>query len=424
MVGRVSAEAIGAVGVGSSIFMFVGLAGIGMLLGLDHVVSYAYGAGDLEECHRSLLHGVYVSFLLGVPLTAVCWLSVTSLPWWGIHEDVLSLAAPYIKVVSWSILPLLLYATFRRYLQAMGSVKPIMVALVTANVVNLLVDWVLVFGRFGVPALGPTGAAYATFGSQLYMALGLIAYVVFKESRRSTGLFVAPRRIEAARIRKLLVLGGPASIQLILEVGVFATATLLAARLSAASLAAHQIVLKVASFSFMIPLGISAAGAVPVGQALGRNHALAAAHSGWTALLLGAGFMVCAGASFLLFPYQILRAFTTDHTVIAVGITLLAVAAVFQLFDGIQVVTTGTLRGAGDTRTPMILNFAGHWVLGLPIGYLLCFSVGWGVRGLWIGLCAGLMAVGSGLLYAWFRLARRFSAEPRSEALFVHAVEP
>jgi MATE family multidrug resistance protein len=202
---------------------------------------------------------------------------------------------------------------------------------------------------------------------------------------------------------RLISLGLPAAMQLTLEVGVFAAATALAGRLPPAALAAHQIAVNIAAFTFMVPLGVGSAGAVRVGQAIGRLDAAGAARSGWTALALGSGFMACSAAVFLLLPGALIGAFTSDRRVLAVGVSLLMVAAIFQLFDGIQAVATGALRGLGDTRTPMFWNLIGHWFVGLPLGYILCFTMRVGVIGLWWGLSSGLIICGVSLLLAWSR---------------------
>jgi len=211
---------------------------------------------------------------------------------------------------------------------------------------------------------------------------------------------------EARRLAELTRLGLPAALQVTLEVGVFAAATALAGRLDANSLAAHQIALTAASVTFMVPLGVSSAGAVRVGQAIGRRDPEAAAWAGWTALLVGTSFMAFAALSFVLLGAPIVKSFTTDATVIAMGARLLLVAAAFQLFDGLQVVSTGILRGLGDTRTPMLCNLVGHWCLGLPLAWALCFPAGWGVFGLWVGLSAGLIGVGAVLVWVWSRRVR------------------
>lgn len=235
------------------------------------------------------------------------------------------------------------------------------------------------------------------------MMLVLLAAIVRHERRERAGLWQTCLKPEMARIRRLFGLGFPAAMQITMEVGVFAAATTLAGKLTPVALAAHQIAMHVASLTFMVPLGMASAGAVRVGQALGRHDPEAAGRSGWTALVLGAGFMSLAGLGLWLMPRVILRVFTVNASVISLGVPLLLLAAVVQLFDGLQVVATGILRGTGDTRTPMVCNLIGHWVIGLPVGYLLCFFLGWGVFGLWIGLSVGLILAGLVLLWFWSR---------------------
>lgn len=403
MVGRLSPEAIGAVGLGSSIFMAAGVFAMGMLLGLDTLVSHAFGAGRLDECHRWLLHGVVLAVLLSVPVTGGLFLLIAGLDRWGMHPAVLALARPYLEVVSWSVLPLLLYFAFRRYLQGMGVVRPVMVALVGANIVNVIVNWMLIFGHLGAPALGVAGAAWATVLSRVVMAFYLLAVILVRERGVRPGLFHTSLRIEVPWMRRLVALGAPAATQLTLEVGVFAAASALAGRLAPASLAAHQIALNLAGFTFMVPLGIASAGAVRVGHAIGRRDGPAAARAGWTAILFGALFMSAAAAAFLTMPRMLIGAFTWDVSVLQIGVALLAVAAVFQLFDGLQGVGTGVLRGLGDTRTPMLWNLVAHWVIGLPIAYVLAFRLQLGVIGLWWGLSSGLIICGVALVVVWHR---------------------
>jgi multidrug resistance protein, MATE family len=295
----------------------------------------------------------------------------------------------------------LLYSSFRRYLQGMGVVRPVMIALLTANVVNAFANWLLIFGNAGAPAMGVSGAGWATVLSRVTMAAFLLGVIVYRAHGRRPGLFETSLRVELSWMRTLLGLGFPAAMQVTLEVGVFAAATALAGRLAPVALAAHQIAINLAAFTFMVPLGIASAGAVRVGHAIGRRDLEGAARSGWTALLFGAGFMSCAAVVFVFFPHVLIGAFTMDRGVLDVGVSLLAVAAVFQLFDGLQGVATGVLRGLGDTRSPMFWNLVGHWVIGLPLGYTLCFSFGLGVIGLWWGLSTGLIICGIALLAVW-----------------------
>lgn len=409
MVGRLSPEAIGAVGIGSSLFMAVGIFAMGLLLGLDTFVSQAFGAGRLDECHRWLHHGVVTSLVLTVPTMLLLWAISAGLDGWGLDAGVLALTKPYLDAVTWSVPPLLLYASFRRYLQGMGVVRPVMAALVGANLINILVNWVLIFGKFGAPALGVTGAAWATVFSRVVMAGYLGTVIIFRERASRPGLFETSLLIDVSWLRRLFMLGVPAAMQVTLEVGVFAAATALAGRLVPAQLAAHQIAINMAALTFMVPLGVASAGAVRVGHAVGRGDPDGAVRAGWTALLFGTAFMTCAAAIFLVTPRMLIGAFTTDAGVLAIGVKLLFVAAVFQLFDGLQGVATGVLRGLGDTRTPMLWNLAGHWLIGLPLGYALCFALGLGVLGLWWGLSTGLIICGIALLTAWVRRVRHLT---------------
>jgi len=422
MVGRIGPEAIGAVGIGSSLFMGVCIFAMGLLLGLDTLVSHAFGAGRIHECHRWLGYAVVLSLLLSVPVTIVVLALSSALSHWGLDPLVLALTQPYLDILAWSIPPLLLYASFRRYLQGMGVVRPVMVALVLANVLNALVNWILIFGHFGAPAMGVRGSAWATVGARVVMAGVLLGVIVFRERRlvRDAALKFRDRRdanvrdesahesrLDLAPMRRLLALGLPAASQVTLEVGVFAAATALAGRFAPSALAAHQIGINLISLTFMVPLGVASAGAVRVGHAVGRHDPEAAKRSGWTAILFGVLFMSCSAAAFLFIPRLLIGAFTDDPVVLTIGVSLLFVGAVFQLFDGVQAVSTGVLRGLGDTHTAMLWNLAGHWFIGLPLGYTLAFAFGRGVIGLWWGLSTGLIICGVALITVW---ARRIQA--------------
>lgn len=403
ILGRLGAEAIGAASVGSTLFFTVAVFGMGMLLGLDTLVSQAFGAGRLDDCRRSLVQGLYLGLVLTPVLTALVLAAGPWLELMGVQPSVARLAVPYIRATAWSVAPLLVYAACRRYLQSTGRVGAVVFALVSANVINALANWVLVFGHLGFGAWGVAGSGWATTLSRVYMAL-VVAVAAARPDRGRTappGTWRLAAQLDPARIRRLLRLGFPAALHTTLEVGVFAMATTLAGRLDPSALAAHQIVLSVASVTFMIPLGLSSAAAVRVGQALGRADARGAAHAGWTAIALGAGFMCGSGLTFLAVPTAIISGFTADPAVMAVGLGLLQVAAAFQLFDGLQGVTTGALRGAGDTHTPMVVNLFAHWALGLPCGYLLAFPGGLGALGLWMGLSLGLIVAGIVLVRTW-----------------------
>jgi multidrug resistance protein, MATE family len=405
MVGRLpaSAVAIGATGLGQSLYHSVAIFGGGLLLGLDTFVAQAYGRKDLHDARISLVNGLF----LALALTPILMLAVSFWPplmqHFGISAELVEPMRPFLHALNWGTLPLLAYFALRRYLQAENVVLPIMFALISANVVNAIGDWALIYGHLGLPAMGITGSGWATCVARIYMA-GVLAVTLLRvESKRSLPKWTGAVRIDLRRVTALLKLGAPAATQILLEIGAFAAATALVARLGPVPLSGHEIALNCAALTFMVPLGISSAAAVRVGQQLGRRDPAGARRAGWSAIVLGAGFMTCSGLVFVSIPTWIARLFSPDPVVIRTGARLLLVAAAFQLFDGLQTVATGALRGAGDTKTPMLANFVAYWLIGLPVGYLLCFKSGWGAVGVWIGLCAGLMMIGSGLLLAWHK---------------------
>ncbi len=410
MVAPLGPAAISAVGLGTSIHMAFAIFGMGLLLGLDTLVSQAHGAGDHRDCHRWLVHGLAMGAVVSVPVVGVCLALLAAVPQMGFHPHVTPLLRGYFGIVLWSTLPLLIYAALRRYLQGMHVVAPIAVALVTANLVNAAANWTLIYGKLGMPALGVPGAAWATLISRIYMLGVLWLAIRWVDRARDTGLTDVSRRLSPERLARLWRLGFPAASQVSIEVGVFALATVLAGRLDPVSSASHQIALNIAGASFMVPLGVASAGAVRVGNRVGAGDPAGAARAGWAAVVLGASFMCLTALLFLLAPRAIIGLFSPGPEVVALGGSLLLVAAVFQLFDGLQAVATGALRGLGDTRVAMVMNLAGHWLLGLPIAYVLCFTLGMGVRGLWMGLSTGLIFCGIVLTWYWHRRITHYAA--------------
>jgi len=404
MVGRIvpnTATAIGAVSIGSIAFGTVAWVGGGMMLGLDTMISQDFGAGRRQDCHRSLLAGLHLMVPLSLALMSVVWLCVPVFRLFGYRPALLAELSRFTMALNWSLPPLLVYFAVRRYLQAVNRPRPVMFALVSANIVNFVFNWIFIYGHFGAPAMGTAGSAWSTVLARVYMAGVLVAASLYKDLPWKVSL-----RPDLPRIGRLIRLGYPAAGQILFEVGVFAMATALIGKVSDVAVAAHQIALNTVSTTFMVPLGISSAAAVRVGQALGRGDPRGAARSGWTAIALGAAFMACCGVALIAIPRAIGRVYTPDAAVVEAAVSLMAAGAAFQLFDGIQGCATGALRGAGDTRTPMLCHLAGYWAVGLPVGYTLCFQYGWGAVGMWIGLCVALILIGSVLLWVWSRKVR------------------
>jgi len=406
MVGRLpySAVAIGAVSLGTTIFYTIGIFGSSIMLGLDTMVSHSYGAGRLQECHRSFFNALYLALMLAPALMALIWAGLPCLNHFGIDPQLLKQTLPFIRALNWSTLPLILYFACRRYLQSIAVVGPVVFAGISANLVNVAGNWALVYGHLRLPALGVSGSGWSTFVSRVYMVTVLAIAAVYYDRKRASGLWSASRRLDLSRIRELLRLGLPAAAQFLLEISAFTVVTVLIARLGALPLAGHQIALNVASLTFIVTLGIASAAAVRVGHAVGANNWHGAARAGWMALLFAAAFMSCATLVLFAFPYAIARVYSPQPAVIRMGATLLRIAAVFQLFDGLQSVATGALRGAGKTRAPMLIHLLGYWMVGLPLGTLFGFGFGLGAVGFWAGLCIALILIGSSLLAVWRHL--------------------
>ncbi|MCU1222290.1 MAG: efflux family protein [Edaphobacter sp.] len=413
MVGHMAnpALAISAAALGQVLYNTLAFGIAGILLGLDTYISQSHGAGRFDEANRWLFHGLILAAILAVVLMSIIGLAPLIMMRLPIDRQILIGAIAFLRALNWGTPMLFLYFTLRRYLQAFNHVRPIAFALVTANLINVFGNWLLIYGHswgpVQIPALGVTGSGLATSASRAYLALFLIAAIWRVEHQHNYGLRSMLRHIETSRLRRLTILGAPAGGQIFVEIAIFGMVTFLIGTMGPLPLSGHEIALNCASFTFMVPFAISAAAAVRVGQAIGRNAPAEAASAGWTAILLGAACMATFSAILFLFAHPIARAFTPDRTVIAATIPLLFVAAAFQFFDGLQITATGALRGAGNTHAGLIVQIIGYWIIGLPIGYLFAFRLHQGALGLWLGLCAGLIVAGVALTLTWHRTTQK-----------------
>lgn len=403
MVGHLGPVAIGAVALGNALYYAPSLFGLGLLLGLDTLVSQAHGRKDFDACHRALAQGVYIALATAPPLMLLVYGLAAAPASFGVAAPLVAPAAAYLRMLLWGTLPLLLYAGSRRYLQAAGQVRVITLTFVVANLVNWGGNWMFIYGHLGAPAMGVRGSALSTVFSRVLMAAMLFFFAWRHERRRGHPLFAHWAGPVWNDIMHLLRLGLPIATQIMVEVGAFGFAAVLAGRISADALAAHQIALNYAAMVYMVPLGISSAAAVAVGHAIGSGDPRRARRDGALALAMGVAFMACAAATFLSMPRLLIALYTTDAKVVSLGVPLLALAAAFAVFDASQVIPTGALRGMGLTRIPMLANLAGYWLLGLPLGAVLAFHFGMGVFGIWIGLTFSLVVIAIAVLIYWLR---------------------
>jgi len=402
MVGRVSAAALAAVALGNMYFFAISIFGMGVLFALDPIIAQALGARDELAVRRGLQRGLVLSVVLAVPITLVLLTVRPVLELVNQPADVIPNAAGYVYRNALSVWPFYVFVVLRQTLQAHHRVMPIVITIVVANVVNVALNYSWIYGNFGFPAMGVIGSAWATTVSRWLMAVLLIAlgwstlkrYVVER----------APNLLDVKPLWRMLRLGLPIGAQMMLEGGAFNIMALLMGWLGVVQVAAHQIALNLASLTFMVPLGVSSAAAVIVGHAVGRSDADGVRRSTVASLAVGAGFMLFTAVLFIASPELLARMYTPDIAVIALAALLLPIAGVFQVFDGLQVVAIGLLRGLGDTRTPMIVNVVGFWCIGMPVSLWLGFGLDYGAVGLWWGLVVGLVIVA---LFLIARVRRR-----------------
>jgi len=405
MVGHVSAADLAASALGNLYFVGLALLGWGALMALDPVVSQARGADDRAGVARAVQRGLVLAAGLSV-VTALPFLPARAvIAWLRQPADVVPRAAGYIAVSIPGILPFFVFVALRQSLQALGRMRAVVLTILGANLLNAALGWALIFGHLGCAPLGAVGAGLAATVSRWGMGLGLLA-AAWPDLRP---LLLPPRRaaLDAGALGSLLRLGLPIGLQMQLEYGIFALVALLMGRLGTVPMAAHQIAITIASVTFMVPQGIGGAAAVLVGQAIGAGDAARARRAAAAALGAGAGFMFLAGLALAGMPALLARLFSDEVPVLAVAAALLPIAGVFQVFDGLQVVAIGILRGVGDTRTPVLVNVLGFWLVGLPASLWLGFARHGGAAGLWWGLVVGLVTVALALLARVRRRMRR-----------------
>lgn len=408
MVGRLGPTSLAAVGIGNGLYLAFTIFGMGCVLGMDAPVAQAIGAGEHARARSIYGQGVRVALLVGVPLMIVIALMPFILGPAGVEPDVARATRDFTWARTAGVIPFLIFAASRSYLQATHHMRPIVMAMIVANVVNFVGNALFIYGDRSLAALGLPGIglpALGVLGSGLSSSLAAVASLIVLRGAidRAGGVDQARRGADPQMIRRIFRIGTPVGAQMLAEVGIFATAGVLAGRLGKTAAASHQISLTLASFTFTVTLGLASATSVRVGKAIGRGDTPAARRAGFTGLKAAAMFMTLAALTFLVIPGPLARILTTDASVISAAGPLLMIAAVFQLSDGLQVVGAGALRGAGDTHAPMIANLVGYYVIALPIAIGLGFGLHMGAPGLWWGLSAGLTAVAIALVarFAW-----------------------
>jgi MATE family multidrug resistance protein len=408
MVGRIDAQALAAVALANVYIWNVLVFTMGVLLVLDPVVAQAVGAADRPGVALAVQRGFVMVPLLTVVAMAAMLPVESVLRLFNQTPEVIPQATEYVIITTLGVLPFHLFTVLRQSLQSMKHLKPVVVAIVAANVANVVANWALIFGNLGFEPMGVAGSGWATVICRWFMALGLLAF-----GWRWLREYLWPWRrasLALGPMWRLLRLGLPIGGHMLLETGAFAVVAFLMGTLGAVEMAAHQIALNLAALTFMVPMGIAQAAAVLVGHGIGSGDQAAARRTAMTGIVAGAVFMCFTAALFLTLPRTLSQMFTDDGAVIALAAVLLPIAGVFQVFDGLQAVSAGVLRGIGDTRWPFITGLVGFWVVGLGASGVFAFVMSMGAVGLWWGFVAGLAVVAGMLLW---RVHERFRQDLR-----------
>ena len=400
MVGHVGVDELGGVSLGRLWLFGTILFGMGILFGLDPLFSQAHGRRDGRSLGITLQRGVLLALVLSIPM-AVAWaFTGDMLLLLRQKEDLARLAQAYAVVQIPGIPAIMLFAVLRGYLQGRAIMRPAMWTAIVANLVNVLFNWVLIYGHLGFPALGVQGAGIATTLTRFFMVLTLLGVILKLKLHHGAWVPWSRSAFRLAGLREIAYYGLPVGVQLGLEVWAFEIATLMAGRLTKVDLAAHTIALNLASFSFMVPLGVALAAVTRVGNLIGERRQREAQTAAWVAFAMGAGTMAVSALGFVLLRHLLPRVYTTELPVIAATAAILPIAAAFQIFDGTQVVGSGILRGMGRTRPAAAFNLVGYYLLALPAAWWLTFHQGMGLAGIWWGLSLGLASVAL-MLVAW-----------------------
>jgi multidrug resistance protein, MATE family len=414
MVGHVSANALAAVALGNLFFFNAIVIPMGTLMALDPLVAQAVGARDDIAITRAVQRGMILCVLLGILAMLAMLPAGPMLRLFRQPAEVIPDATTYIHLSATAVIPFLGFTVLRQTLQALHRLMPIVWTIVGANVVNAVLNWVMIFGHWGVPAMGVGGSALATAISRALMFVLLFA-LAWKDLRPHLSV-LDPASIAPGPLWRMLALGFPIGLQQFLEYSAFAAVGLLMGVFGATQVAGHQIALNLAALTFMVPLGVSAAAAVRVGTAVGARDAPLARRSARVSYLMGAGFMAAAALVFLAVPRPLAGLYTSDTAAVMIAATLIPVAGVFQVVDGMQAVGAGVLRGLGDTRVPMVAMLSGYWLIGVPVSVVLGFRTSLGPEGLWWGFVAGLGSVSIFLLARVRVLLRRGVSRVHIEA--------
>lgn len=408
MVGALGPLALGASAFAGSIFAIFLIFGIGMLAPITALFARAQGQENYPYGGVLLHHSLAISLGISAFVVGLLYILLNNLHLFGQTPEVLQMGRSFFEIIIWSVLPSLIYQTYKQFTDGVGKTKVAMYVMIFGVILNITGNYALIHGHWGLPRLGLNGAAYATLISRTLMAV-LMIIIVHGSSHFKRYLTERwSHRFDRHLLKSILRLGIPNGLTYLFEVGAFSSAAVMMGWFGATPLAAHQITISLASTSFLVTLGIGIAASIRVGYELGRGDYSLARFAGFTAIKLGAAYMSLCAFGFFFLRHWFPTLYVTDMDVIQWAAQFFVVVAIFEIFDGIQAVAIGALRGMSDTQWPSFIAFFAYWIMGLPLGYLLAFHLGVGPVGIWIGLLIGLIIASGLLTWRFHILSHRF----------------
>jgi MATE family multidrug resistance protein len=412
LMGRLGARPLAASALGLNLNFAFSLICLGLVTASSPMIATALGrrSTSVREVRRTFRQSLWLIATVTPPIWLILWNAEPLIASLGQDPGLARDAEIFLHGYMWSMLPFLLFQAMRNFVSALERPGWVLAISLIGIILNALLGWAMIFGHFGLPALGLFGGGLASSIVWSLLVLALAAVIMTDRQFKRFHLFGRWWRADWPRYRRLWALGLPIGLAMGFEGGVFSAAAYLMGLISADAVAAHAVALQIAALSFMVPWGMSQAATVRVGLALGRRDRAGIARAGWSAWTMGTGFMALMAVVIWLLPRELITLFLDDSAananVIALGVSFLAVAAIFQIVDGAQVVGAGILRGLHDTRVPMIFTFVGYWLVGIGVGVWLAFRAGWGGVGIWTGLALGLAIVAVLMLVRWTRRER------------------
>ncbi len=407
MSGRLGADALAAVAVGSSTWMLAFSACLGLLMALSPIIARLYGAGKVQEIGRYARHGMYVGFGLGVLILLFGRpLAESLLTVIGIDPEFRPLAVEYVRALLFGAPGILMFIALRFTTEGIGYTRPVMFTSIFSLVCNVFLNYTLMFGNFGAPAMGVEGCAYASAITMWLVMFALASYIALSRKHKPLGVFSRLGRFRPALIREIFALGIPVSVMITAEVGLFSVISIMIGTRGVDITAAHQIALSYASTMFMVPLALASATTVQVGHMLGAGRLADARTAGFAGIAMSACFMAISSLVLLVFRDQIIKFYTDDPIVTGIALTLLLVAAIFQVADGVQISAAAALRAYKDTRIPMAINVFSFWVIAFPLAFLATVTYQLPANRIWAAFIAGLTVAAVLLTWRFARLSR------------------